>query len=238
MIVDVSSLGKGVSCVYKITYPNNKVYIGYSKDLRRRMWEHNNMNKNKTFNDTAIVEFGKVKKVELLYLSDDIDDLEKHEAFWIEKYDSTNIENGYNVSSYGGACGKKGENSSKSKLTNDDVVLIRERKMSGEKKKNVYDDYSNKISLGGFEHIWWGTSYDYVLPEIINHFEKYTKSEKISLANTGIENGRAKLTEDDVLNIREMYDNKLTVKEINNMYSYISYSQINRICKRETWKHI
>ena len=102
MIVDVSSLGKGVSCVYKITYPNNKVYIGYSKDLRRRMWEHNNMNKNKTFNDTAIVEFGKVKKVELLYLSDDIDDLEKHEAFWIEKYDSTNIENGYNVSSYGG----------------------------------------------------------------------------------------------------------------------------------------
>lgn len=237
MIVGVSSLEKGVSCVYKITYPNNKVYVGCSKDLRRRMWEHNGT-KNKTFNDSAIEEFGKVEEVEVLYTSDDVDELERVESYWIERLDATNPDKGYNVSGYGNCAGKKGSNSQCSKLTDGEVFSIRERKSKGESKKDIYVDYESKISFSGFENIWLGDGYTDILPEVIDLFDRYTKSEKISDANKGDNNGNAKLTRKDVLKIRELYDGGMRAFEVSKLYPQVSQSQIRRICKRETWKQI
>lgn len=237
MVVEVSSLEKGVSCVYKITYPNNKVYVGCSKDLRRRMWEHNGTKK-RTLNDSAIEEFGKVEEVEILYLSDDVDELEEVESHWIEKLDATNPDKGYNVLTYGSSAGKKGSSSWRSKLTDGEVFSIRERKSKGERKKDVYADYEDKISFSGFENIWLGTGYSYILPEVNELFCKRTKSEKISDANKGDGNGRAKLTCKDVLKIRALYDGGMRAFEVGKLYPQVSQSQIRRICKRETWKQV
>ena len=41
MKVKVSELQNGIMGIYKINYPNGKIYIGLSNDIKRRMMEHN-----------------------------------------------------------------------------------------------------------------------------------------------------------------------------------------------------
>ena len=53
-IVKITDLPSGVKGIYKINYPNGKCYIGLSTDIKRRMWEHNNLKKAKTPCDFAI----------------------------------------------------------------------------------------------------------------------------------------------------------------------------------------
>lgn len=181
MIVKVSELKGGISCVYKISYPNSRVYIGSTTDLRRRMWEHNNLNKNVSYNDEAVNEFGRVKE----------------------------------------------------------VFNIRTRKMNGEERKVVFSDYEDKVSLkSGFDAVWNDLTRRDILPEVISHFEKMSREEKISFGNRGEKSGRAKVTENDVRYIRNLYDLGMEIREINNIYDNLSYSQVLRISKRKTWKHV
>ena len=239
MIVKVSELKGGFSCVYKISYPNSRVYIGSTTDLRRRMWEHNNLNKNVSYNDEAIKEFGRVREVEILFESNDVGELESQEAHWISVYDSTNIEKGYNVVPFGNAYGRKGENHHGFKLTDEDVFDIRTRKMNGERRKNVFSDYKDKVSLkSGFDAVWNGLSRRDILPEVISHFDEMSKADKISFGCRGEKSGRAKVTENDVRYIRSLYDSGMKIREINNIYDNLSYRQVLRISKRETWKHV
>lgn len=48
MKIKIEDLKKSMMGIYKITFPNNKIYIGLSNNIRRRMWEHNNEKKAKT----------------------------------------------------------------------------------------------------------------------------------------------------------------------------------------------
>ena len=50
----VKDLPTNLMCIYKLNYPNGKIYIGLSRDLKRRMYEHNNFNKAKMPCDLAI----------------------------------------------------------------------------------------------------------------------------------------------------------------------------------------
>ena len=44
-------------------------------------------------------------------------------------------------------------------LTNDEVKFIREQKALGKNRKEVYTKFSNKISFGSFENIWYGCNW-------------------------------------------------------------------------------
>ena len=52
----------------------------------------------------------------------------------------------------------------------------------------------------------------------------------------GEDNIHAKLKEKDIIQIRNMYKNNFTVKEINKIYSNVSYNSILNIVKYRTWK--
>ena len=41
MNLKVDELEQNICCIYKINYPNGKIYIGSTTDLKRRMQEHN-----------------------------------------------------------------------------------------------------------------------------------------------------------------------------------------------------
>lgn len=45
------------------------------------------------------------------------------------------------------------------KLSNQDVITIRERKKNGEKRAQVYESYKDIISLGAFDAIWYNRSW-------------------------------------------------------------------------------
>lgn len=85
--------------VYKVTnILNNMIYIGATKNLKRRMNEHKSHSKKKgnRFYE-AICEYGFENfKFDVLYKCESKEEVFEKEQYYIEKYDSTNDSVGYN----------------------------------------------------------------------------------------------------------------------------------------------
>ena len=60
MTIKTSELEPGVQGIYKINFPNGKIYIGLSIDIKRRIWEHNCPHEDKTPCDKAINKYGRI----------------------------------------------------------------------------------------------------------------------------------------------------------------------------------
>ena len=123
--------------IYKINFPNNKIYIGRAIDIKRRIWEHYSKQDNTPCHKA-------LKKYYNSYLDIDISILEKIENYsliydaeikWIKKYDSINKEKGYNITS-GGDGGGLGVYNSASKFSQDDINNI--YKLLEQQRTNVY----------------------------------------------------------------------------------------------------
>lgn len=87
--------------IYKAEFPNGKVYIGKSKDFNSRIIKHSYSTRYyNTKLTNAINKYGFDSiKWDVIYETDNIDDLNKKEIEFIIKYDS--IKNGYNTSTGG-----------------------------------------------------------------------------------------------------------------------------------------
>lgn len=240
MIVKISELKNGIQGIYKLNYPNGKIYIGQSNDIKRRMYEHNNTRRLKNhFNspcDLAIQKYGRFEEIEILEIIENSDLLNQREKYWIKYYNSNNKNIGYNLTNGGKSL--LGENSPNSKLLDSEVLDIRKRRFCGERKKDVYEDYKNKITFSGFEKIWLGRTFSHIGKEFIIPANEISRQEYSSLANSGENNGMAKLNKKKVLKIRELYDNGESVANISKLYPEVNKNSIRRVCKRETWKNI
>lgn len=81
------------------------------------------------------------------------------------------------------------------------------------------------------DHLWIGTNYE-------NRQDSVRKGRTNGGSSPGSKHPCSKLTEDQVLQIREIRKTTdLTFKEIGNMFG-IDYSTAGDICRRKTWKHI
>ena len=123
--VKYSELPSKTSGIYRIDFPNKKVYIGRSINIKRRIWEHYNKTDNtpcqfalkkfyKTYLDIEVTILEEVNDHTLIY---------EKEKEWIKKYNSTNKELGYNVTD-GGDGGGIGIYNSASKFTQEDLNNI------------------------------------------------------------------------------------------------------------------
>lgn len=111
MITNIDNKLK-VSGIYKINYSNGKIYIGQSISIYARALEHNS--KNKYPCDKALKKYD--AKIEILEEVKDILKLDEIETKWINFYNATNKEIGYNIVSEGNAAGKKGIRNPNAKL--------------------------------------------------------------------------------------------------------------------------
>lgn len=108
--------------IYKITNKiNGKIYIGQSIDLDRRKKEHiRDLNKNRNHNNhfqNAWNKYGEENfKFEYIHIVEDSSELNYLETYYINLYDSTNPDNGYNYT-YGG------DNPSVSELYREEIRL-------------------------------------------------------------------------------------------------------------------
>lgn len=236
MIYKINELKDNMCGIYKINFKNNKCYIGKSKNIRRRMWEHNNHNKAKTLCDLKIKKYGKIFEVEILELLNKDDELlNKRERYWIDYYKSNIYEFGYNITNGGIPIGEEWGNSC---LSNEQVLDIRKRRYNSERKCDVYKDYKNIISFGGFEKVWLGVSYKEIGSEYIIPTNSNTRQFYSSKANQGENNNKHKLTKDDVIKIRERFKNGESPSIILKDYSFVKLNTISRVCNYETWKNI
>lgn len=238
--IKLTELKNGISGIYKINYPNGKIYIGQSNDIKRRMYEHNNVNRLKNhYNapcDLAIQKYGRIEEIEILEKDIDISLLNERERYWISFYKSNNKDIGYNLTPGGSSL--KGEEHPKSKLSDEEILDIRKRRFQGERKKDVYKLYENKILFSGFEHIWLGRTAPHIGKEFIIPTNEISRQIYSSIANSGENNGMAKLSKEKVLKIRELYDSGMPVAEIAKIFKEVNKNSIRRVCKRETWKNI
>lgn len=93
--------------IYKVTnIINNKIYIGqtiHSLNIRKSQHERSHEYGYKTAFSNAIKKYGKENFIwEIIYETDCIDDLNRMESFYIDKYKSLVTENGYNLKGGGG----------------------------------------------------------------------------------------------------------------------------------------
>lgn len=241
MIVKVADIQPNTMAIYKINYLNGKIYIGQSSDLKRRMQEHNapiSSKKKRQACDYAIASQGqKITEIEILEYIEKVEDLEPREAYWIKFCNAHNRLIGYNLTDGGDGSGKCCEDSPVSTFTNEEVLDIRKRRYNGERKKDVYKDYSNK-SFGTFERIWLGRGYPTIGQEYIILPHTKTRQEYSSEANAGVKNGRAKCNEEQVREIRQRYDNGEMPASIAKDFPFLTKNSIARIARRETYANI
>lgn len=130
---NVGDLDK-TNIIYKLTFPNGKVYIGQtSQTLRRRLTRHCCENED-TFKCRAINKY-KSFNCEILYQGEDLDN---QEIEFIKQYNSTNREYGYNLES-GGHNNKHLSEETKEKIR----VAHKGTKHSEETKRNISESLKN-----------------------------------------------------------------------------------------------
>ena len=205
--------------IYKIENKiNGKIYIGQSNNLERRKTEHFNGSTKQEI-DRAIVEEGKENFTFTVIEYCKESELDALEQYWIAYYDS--YYNGYNHT-------KGGQNSfcGHPILTKEDIIHIREAYAAHQRRKNIYLLYKDKISEGGFNHIWDGSRWGDIMPEV---YTQENKENQHKLRCVGENNGMSKLSNEEVIKIRQRYQTE-TARQIwqdyKHLYSYGSFQQV------------
>lgn len=221
---------------------NQHSYVGLSKDIKTRWQHHINESKNpnsKEYQKTLYRAFRKYGienfDFQILELCPE-EKLAEREIYWINKLDT--VKNGYNeLNSWQPEFKTIGEKHPNHKLTEKDVIDIRVRYANHERCKEVEKFYSDKISHSGFSKIWKGETWKNIMPEV--YTEENKKFHLHNTGNAGASNGKAKITEKDVINIRQRKAKGEARSSVYKDYKQIlSQNGFDSIWYYVTWKNI
>lgn len=234
--------------IYKIlNMVNNKIYIGQSVNIRRRWNNHKSNAFNTTCKSYNSHLYRAIRKYGLENFSFEVieecpkDRLNEREKYYIEFFNSNDPDHGYNeTNGYDQPqYGFQGESHPRHKLTADEVYYIRERYNQHYDEKEVYKEFSDRLSKSGFKKIWLGYNWFNV------HMDVYTEENNQYYlfqrnSHPGAKNGRAKLTDEAVYDIRLRKKRGETWKEVYEDYSYtgITEGSFKQIWRYQNWKHI
>lgn len=190
---------------------NNKIYVGFTKNLKRRMYEHfwhakklTHSNK-KWYIHNSINKYGKDNfSITEWEIFDNIEDALEAEQFWISFFRSWDRNFGYNLTRGGeGTPGVKLSKKHKEKISKS---LI-----------------GNQRAKGAIHTQEW--------------------KDQMSTKHSGENNGKVKITKQDVLDIRQFHSKNIENNELD-VFKYLSdkyglsISGLEKIIYRKTWKHI
>lgn len=217
--------------IYKITKKENgKSYIGQSNNIERRFSEH------KTKTDIpieiAINKYG-VDAFNFEIVEEcSLDELDDREKYWIAFY-NTYKGFGYNCNEGGG--NSRGENNGRTNLTNEDVAYIRECYNLHKRRREVYQQFQDKISFDGFASIWDGSTWKDIKMEVYTeenkNFYKYH-------ATDGANSDNAKFSNKEVLQMRERYVNEDARSIYKDFKDRCSYQTLQAILWGRTYKDL
>lgn len=211
--------------IYKIENLNNgKVYIGQSNDIERRFYEHKTKGKSSRIPLDVEIQKEGISSFSYEVIEEcSIEELNQKETYWINFYQS-NIK-GYNKNE-GGLSNLIGGQNPKAKLTEEDVIKIRQAYAEHKKQKDVYEEYKDIISFSYFQNLWQGRSWNHIMPEV---FTEENKQYYIYQNSNGGNGASAKFTDEEVINIRKRYVNesaKTIYEDYKNRVSYQTFQAI------------
>lgn len=95
---------ENIAGIYKINYPNGKIYIGQSQNIKKRILEHNQrarkIESNRTLQacDAALRKYNyEIEEIEILEEIKDLKIMDERESYWINFYKSSKKDIGYNI---------------------------------------------------------------------------------------------------------------------------------------------
>ena len=194
--------------VYKITNNiNGKVYIGittcsleyrWSRHLTEGRNENNTKHLYKAMRKYGLDNFS-IKQIDS---TDDFEELGRLERYYIKKYNSQSPEKGYNLTA-GGESNQWDANPA-AKLSHEDVVQIREiYAMCELKLEECWKLFKDKISYSAFQKVWDGTTWQGIMSEV--YTKENIQAHNAQKSNPGSQNGNAKMTDEDVVQVRKYY---------------------------------
>lgn len=234
-----------ISGVYKITNNiNGKVYIGKSINIQQRWQEHkrhykyvDNIVLYKAFRKYGVENF----TFEILCEAPE-QEIDSLEVKYIEEYNcctKSGRDSGYNMT-FGGDANVhlSGEWNGNSKMTCEEVWEIREAYKNGRQKREVYGQYSHKISFNTFCDIWTGKRWNFINMNVYteenkrfqrSNYDKIKSHETIRV-----------LTDEQVLEIRDFYNEGILTKAevYKNYKEYINPNTFNDVWNNNTFQHI
>lgn len=221
--------------IYCFTFPNNKIYIGKTqKDFNIRLRSHkygSKYLKNYLYNAIRLYGWDNIK-IEILCECETKEELNEKEIEFINKFDTTNPNKGYNLRS-------GGEGGIHHPLTKIKISQSNKGNKNGmfnktpwNKGKKLSEEHINNLRISHIGQQPWNKGKE--LPKTGPQSEE-TKN-KISKANSGENNGCAKLNCKIIKEIRQKYEqNNITQKELSSLYS-ISKASVNHIVNYKSWK--
>lgn len=229
--------------IYMITnIKNGKKYIGQSKRLMERWGEHlrsaqpekyssKGERDNKTSIHLAMQKYGAFNFTFQVLEFCSEDQLDERERYWTRCYDSYN--NGYNETEGGQLTfAQKGEKHSQAKLNQKEVDEIKQCLRNGKNLEEISISFpkvsKSTLSMINQGKIWIEENEKYPIADL-SHEQK----------RVGSSNGRAKMTEEEVMQIRRRYANGESASEIYKTYKdKISKSTLDAIAHGKTFKHL
>lgn len=196
-----------LSGIYKIDFPSGKIYIGLSNNIRRRIIEHNTDFRNNLPIEFAIKKYGKIKEFILLeeIPAENRTLMQKREQYWINFYNATDKNIGYNISK-GGDGANFGVDNHEAKLTEEtyqEIVYCLKNKLelSLSDIAKIYNIKQSTISRLNNGHTYFHSSIDYPI--------------RRQQGKKGLSNCNSYLSEKDIQDIiNELEKDLLTMKEI------------------------
>lgn len=124
-------------------------------------------------------------------------------------------------------------------LTYNEVLQLRDMYEKGVDWEEAFKPYSDRFKdKWSFWNIYYGNKYKLVRPEVFTSENKKKHSQIKNNKKTGSKNGRAVLSEEDVLKIRRLHDDGIKNSEIYKMYPQVSSTSIRNVINRKTWINI
>ena len=125
---------------------------------------------------------------------------------------------------------------SNNKLDYYEVIELRKKYAQHIPWRQVYEKEYKEIfpDQMTFWNIYNGNRYKLVMPEV---FTKENKHFQASISHSGENNGRSKLTKEDVIKIRKLHEeDNISNSEIYKMYPQVSTVSIRNVINYKTWK--
>lgn len=235
------------SGIYEFHYMD-KYYIGQSKNINQRYYEHKRHHKNKNNINYNFHFYRALRKYgfenftfSVLELCEPKDLAEK-EVLYIKKFNS--FIDGYN-STDGGETPPilLHERNPNAKLTQQDVLLMRISYENNEDKTTVYERYKSKISKNTFNDVWVGKTWKGIYMQCYTDENKsfYRRNGVVGETKKEIKRSSGKLkrqeSKDRAIKIRWYYEeNKMSINEILLLFPNLEYTYVWQIVNYKSFK--
>lgn len=217
--------------IYKITNKiNGKKYVGQSNNINRRFSEH--CLRSEIPIDIAIQKYGKENFLFEVLEECSLDELDSKEIYWIEKENS--FKGGYNCN-VGGEQATSGEGNGRSKLSTEDIIVIRKAYNDHKPQKEIYEMFKDRVSFAHFQNIWQGRVWSHVMPEV---FTDENKKYYVYENSRGSNSKTSAFSDEDIILIRTRYIEESAKVIYEDYKDRISFSGFQEILWGRRYKNL